>query len=111
MFPRKWNAEFIEVPVVDSTEQHRPTFAADSINLMLNIATPGNVKVLADQDAAEEVVEDTASNRTLRMLIILAAASGMRWAKSSGYPSATSAMMAPFSRSKRRPFVLKVRAS
>jgi len=78
MFPRKWNAEFIEVPVVDSTEQHRPTFAADSINLMLNIATPGNVKVLADQDAAEEVVENTASNRTLRMLIILAAASGMR---------------------------------
>jgi hypothetical protein len=22
IFPRKWNAEFIEVPVVDSTEQH-----------------------------------------------------------------------------------------
>jgi integrase len=40
--------------------------------------TPGNVKVLADKDAAEEVVEDTASNRTLRMLIVLAAASGMR---------------------------------
>jgi hypothetical protein len=34
--PRKWNAEFIEVPVVDSSAQHRPTFAADNISLMLN---------------------------------------------------------------------------
>jgi len=78
MFPRKWNSEFIEVPVVDSTEQHRPTFSSENITLALNNVTPGNVKVLADKNAAEETVEDNTSNQALRMLIILAASSGMR---------------------------------
>jgi integrase len=56
MFERKWNHEFIELPEVDSTEQHRPTFSSENINLMLNNS---------DDDK-------------LRMLIVLAAASGMR---------------------------------
>jgi len=37
---------------------------------MLNNVTPGNTKLLADKNAVEETVEDSASNRTLRMLII-----------------------------------------
>jgi integrase len=78
MFPRKWNHEFIELPVVDSTEQRRPTFSSETIRLMLNNVTPGNTKLLADKSAVEETVEDGSSNRTLRMLIILAASSGMR---------------------------------
>jgi len=78
MFPRKWDHEFIELPVVDSTEQRRPTFSSKSIELMLNNVTPGSIKKLADPKAAEEKVEDNTSNATLRMLIILAAASGMR---------------------------------
>ena len=45
---------------------------------MLNNVTPGNVKVLADKNAVEEILEDNPSNRALRMLIILAAASGLR---------------------------------
>jgi len=56
MFPRKWNSEFIEVPVVDSTEQHRPTFSSEIIGSML----------------------EKSESKQLRMLIILAAASGMR---------------------------------
>jgi integrase len=56
MFPRKWNAEFIQVPVVDETEQHRPTFSSESITAML----------------------DNTDDAQLRMLIILAASSGMR---------------------------------
>jgi integrase len=53
LFPRKWNSTHIDLPEVD--EQNRPTFSAEEINLML-----------------EHADEDT------RMLIVLAAASGMR---------------------------------
>ncbi len=81
MFPRKWNHEFIGLPIVDSTEQRRPTFSSETIRLMLNNVTPGNIKLLADKNVVEETVEDSASNRTLRMLIILAASSGMRLGK------------------------------
>jgi integrase len=78
MFPRKCNAEFIEVPVMDSTEQRRPTLSSKGAELMLNNVTPGNIKKLSDPKAAEETVEEDKSNATLRMLITLAAASGMR---------------------------------
>jgi integrase len=93
--PRKWNAGFIEVLVVDSTEQRRPTFSSKSIELMLNKVTPGNIKKLSDPKAAEETVEEDKSNATLRMLITLAAASGMRLGEILGLP-AMSAKMEPF---------------
>jgi integrase len=56
IFPRKWNSEFIELPIVDATEQHRPTFSCQNIETMLT----------------------KTDDKTLRMLIVLAAASGMR---------------------------------
>ena len=56
LFPRKWNHEFIGLPVVDHNEQRKPTFTSDSISLML----------------------DNSDDEQLRTLIILAAASGMR---------------------------------
>jgi integrase len=56
LFPRKWNHEKIDVPVVEPTEQHKPTVSAEQINLML----------------------EKTDDKQLRMLIILAAASGLR---------------------------------
>jgi integrase len=56
LFPRKWNHEFIQLPIVDETEQRKPTFSSESINLML----------------------DNSDDDQLRMLVTLAAASGMR---------------------------------
>jgi len=56
IFPRKWNHDFIQVPIVDGTEQHKPTVSAENITAMLA----------------------NTEDKQLRMLIILAAASGLR---------------------------------
>ena len=56
LFPRKWNSEFIELPIVDGESQHKPTFTTEEINLMLK----------------------TTDDARLQVHIVLLAASGMR---------------------------------
>jgi integrase len=56
LFPRKWNHEFLELPIVDGNKQRKPVFSTENINAMLT-------KTDDDQ---------------LQVLIVLLAASGMR---------------------------------
>jgi integrase len=56
LFPRKWNHEFIELPIVDPNKQNKPTVSSENIDSML-----------AKSD-----------DEQLKMIVVLAAASGMR---------------------------------
>jgi len=55
LYPTKWNADFIDAPVVDSRKQHTPSLTADEVT-----------KIVATLDAE------------MQLLFILAAASGLR---------------------------------
>jgi integrase len=56
MHPRKWNHQFIDLPVVDKAEQHTPCFSAETVTAIVT----------------------TATKEWERMLYILCAASGLR---------------------------------
>ena len=55
VFPRKWNSEFIDLPMVDKLKQKTPTFTSETVTGLI-----------------------AATNGQLRMLYILCAATGVR---------------------------------
>jgi integrase len=47
LFPRKWNHEFLELPIIDENKQHRPTFSTETLNLILEKTDDAQLQVLA----------------------------------------------------------------
>jgi Phage integrase SAM-like domain len=47
LFPRKWNHEFIELPIVDGNKQRKPVFSSQSIDAMLTKTSMLNFKCLS----------------------------------------------------------------
>jgi integrase len=39
MYPTKWNHQFIDLPIVDPTKQHRPTFTAEQVSQIVKAAS------------------------------------------------------------------------
>lgn len=39
MYPTKWNHQFIDLPIIDSTKQHRPTFTAEQVSQIVKAAS------------------------------------------------------------------------
>lgn len=46
MYPRKWNHQFIDLPIVDKKEQHTPCFSAETVTALVATATKEWERVL-----------------------------------------------------------------